>query len=152
MPRMVQTTAEGQAESTTIVPRMTGFVTKKCMINHTTSGATTRRMKLSAYSLGWTKASLSDTEPSDRPMHIIESGTVAAATVSTVSSISIGMGILNTKMMTAMSVAIMGVFIASLSLNFSLCPSSRRNMTPTEYKSRLNGIFDSDAKNTALSP
>lgn len=29
MPRMVQTTAEGQAESTTIVPRMTGFRDKE---------------------------------------------------------------------------------------------------------------------------
>ena len=95
---------------------------------------------------------MSDTEPSDKPMHIIESGTVAVDMVSTVSSISTGMGILNTNIIAAMSVATMGAFIASLSLNFSPSPPSRRSITPAEYKSRLNGMLESEAKNTALSP
>ena len=46
MPSMEQITADGQDERTTIVPSITGFVTKKCMTNHTMSGETTSLIKL----------------------------------------------------------------------------------------------------------
>ena len=85
-------------------------------------------------------------------MHIIESGTVALDIVSTVSSIIAGTGIFSTRIIVAISVATRGAFIAFLSLNFSPSLPSRKSITPAEYSSRLNGIFDSEAKNTAPSP
>ena len=103
----------------TIEPSMTISVMKKRSTNHTAIGAMRRRMKFIPYMRGWINASFIETLPSERPMHIIESGMQASESIPATSSTISGIGISNMKIIVAITVAMIGTFIMLLRLSFS---------------------------------